>query len=400
MIPAPPKDGVFFDAIKTSYVPKLEQYIQNGLPKSLLSRGLNHVRNVEVLHMLLDAKADINPPEVEDGYSPLMMAICQRRSAVAEAMIAAKADINYTTSYGKCPLIIAAERSSDCGVALLKAGAEIPTDPIGEFGLSFFLFAIYQKAHSLVEAMLPSADLTAVDKKGLNFVSIAAHFADEEMIRLVLKHATIDQINHLDDSNYTAVSRAATFNTVEVVRLLIDAKAEVIRTKGDPITVKAVTRRDVSRLDMLKLLLDAKIGIDACTYKNNTALHVAALLERHEVVDYLISRKADVNILNNRQLTPLVAALSRCHVDIAATLLAAGGTAPGRLGGEQLIVEAMQGNEETVDILLKAKAEVNMMMDNTTALMEALKGRHIRIVEKLIAAGAKPIAPRPRKKRK
>jgi ankyrin repeat protein len=92
-----------------------------------------------------------------------------------------------------------------------------------------------------------------------------------------------------------------------------------------------------------------------------------------------------------------VAALSKGITDVAESLLAAGGTAPSKEGGLVLMLVAGRGNEVAVDILLKAKADINAQNDRgLTPLIAAVCGRHPHIVEKLIAAGADTVSDRKR----
>jgi ankyrin repeat protein len=148
---------------------------------------------------------------------------------------------------------------------------------------------------------------------------------------------------------------------------------------------------------MLQTLVEAGADIDARNDKGNTALHVVAYRGLKGVGDTLISLKADVNSLNEFGLTPLLAALLKGYTDIAESLVAAGGTAPGEKSLEQFRMDAHRGNEVAVDILLRAKADVNAKAKGGfTPLMSALDARHLHIAEKLLAAGADTVKDRKR----
>jgi ankyrin repeat protein len=232
---------------------------------------------------------------------------------------------------------------------------------------------------------------------GNNFVAVAAHSAnaDEKMMSLVLKHATVEQINAVNKENCSVFERAAFHNSPAVVRLLLDAKAEVNRAGGQPLLPMTVTKRGTIPEGMLQTLVEAGADIDAEGNNGNTALHLAAFRGLKGVVETLISLKADVNSVNVHELTPLVAALSKGNTDVAEVLRAAGGTAPGERSEQQLIEAASRGNEVAVDILLRAKVDIDAENDRGfTPLKSALNFGHLHIVEKLIAAGADTVMDR------
>jgi ankyrin repeat protein len=225
---------------------------------------------------------------------------------------------------------------------------------------------------------------------GNNFVAAAAHSADTNMMSLVLKYATVDQVNAVNNKNYSVLDIAASHNTPAVVRLLRGANAEITST----IFIKSVTHTKATTVlnVMLPLLLEAGADIDARGNKGDTALHVAAFYGRTDVVDTLISLKADVNSLNDRGLTPLVTAVSRRYTTTAQPLLDAGATVPKSPGVMSEFNRLVcLGESYPVDILLNAKADVNGKdSKGFTPLRSCLMARnfHSHMLEKLVAAGA------------
>jgi ankyrin repeat protein len=160
--------------------------------------------------------------------------------------------------------------------------------------------------------------------------------------------------------------------------------------------MKAIVRGDKTPEGMLQTLVEAEADIEARGDEKITVLNVAAFRGLKGVVDTLISLKADVNsVIPDTDMTPLVAALSKGHTAVAESLVAAGGTATGLEGVHQLNMALCRGNEAAVDILLKAKADVNAKAKTGfTPLKSALNARHLHLVEKLIAAGADTVKDR------
>jgi ankyrin repeat protein len=390
-IPRLDKDEArFMAAVRSSHIYPIYKHLKRGIPVALASRALFNVERIGILRTLLRrANADINYVG-DNGFSPLMIALERKIPHIAKAMIAAQADVNYTTAFGKTPLSSAVVNCPDFVETLLEAGAVIPAHS-NIHGHDFLLFAIHRNAHNIVEAMLPSVDRTAVNQSGNNFLAVAAKHADEKTMGMVLNHVTIDELNAVNRYNESILDIAASFNTPAVVRLLLDAKAEVKRSSGVDASIlnKAINRGDMTPEGMLQTLVEAGADTEALNDIGNTVLHSAAFGGYTGVVDTLISLKADIHRINQNGLTPLMAALSKGHTDVAESLLAAGATASGKRCVKQLVMDAGRGNEASVAILIKAKVNVNARnRDGITALEAAVNAGHLSIFETLLDAGA------------
>ena len=82
----------------------------------------------EIAKSLVKSGADINRPDQDDGYTPLMFAIQLGREEmeIAQELIADGADVNNVNKDGNTPLILASELGHTKTVkALINAGANL-----------------------------------------------------------------------------------------------------------------------------------------------------------------------------------------------------------------------------------------------------------------------------------
>ncbi|WP_313432483.1 ankyrin repeat domain-containing protein, partial [Pseudomonas sp.] len=78
-------------------------------------------------------------------------------------------------------------------------------------------------------------------------------------------------------------------------------------------------------LAMIRLLLESGVPVDAAAQDGRTALMLAAMFNRTEIVDYLLAQGADPAHQDARGATALMAAQTMGAVDAAARLQALAG---------------------------------------------------------------------------
>jgi len=99
--------------------------------------------------------------------------------------------------------------------------------------------------------------------------------------------------------------------------------------------------------------------VDADGY---TALHCATMSKNPQAVRTLLSAGANVHVANARHVTPFALAISLQSPDIAHQLLDRGADPNERMGNDAtaLYIACINGDEKTVDVLLRAGAKVNL----------------------------------------
>jgi ankyrin repeat protein len=193
--------------------------------------------------------------------------------ARVKALIASGANVNERAPLGE-PLDWAASNGSvDISVALINAGANLEAPgPLGSHPLHF----------------------------------AAMHGRIEVAKLLIGRGATIDA---LDDRGrtplITATLAAQNFDNVEMVKLLLLAKADPKREENTyhmtPLHFAAAKNLG----PVAQLLLDAGVDVNLKDGQGDTPLHHASADGRVEMVKFLIVHGADVNASNDTGETPL-----------------------------------------------------------------------------------------------
>lgn len=158
-------------------------------------------------------------------------------------------------------------------------------------------------------------------------------------------------------------------------------------------------------------LLEMHANPNSCDEAGRLPLYAAAFAGSVEVVQELLSARADANIQEKDREggMPLQVAAFQGHVRVAKMLLRSSASAnnPDRSGWTPLCSAASQGHTSVVRVLLESRAEplraaqvANRRHVTLTPLQAAMEGRHVRAAEAIREALPDAAGdPRPPKKR-
>lgn len=232
-----------------------------------------------------------------------------------------------------------------------------------------------------------------------------------EMIRDLLARG--GDINAKTGSNETALETAQRYQDKEAIALFASritggsAAKQSLLDKGIVYSDKDFLEQvEAGNIENVRLFLEAGMDIDALVDPSRgTALSVAAVKGRRELVRYLLDRKADVNKPSKVGWTPLISAAFDsnrdyiCRDDLLRLLLANGAEVNRTMrdGDTALTCAAQVRCLDAVKILLEHKADINARTKfGYSALLYAVEHvgdeheKAIELVKYLLEHGADP----------
>ncbi|KAL1547139.1 ankyrin-1-like [Salvia divinorum] len=147
-------------------------------------------------------------------------------------------------------------------------------------------------------------------------------------------------------------------------------------------------------LEICKFLLERfGVFIDIQSYSGDTPLIEAARAAHFNVVEFLISHKAQLAASNKRGFTALHYAVKKDNRDLMELLLTNGApTEKDSVDGTPLQIAASRGQLKSIKLLLKfgAEPDSNISSDQDSPLISAIKARSYECVKRLLKAKADP----------
>lgn len=245
---------------------------------------------LDCVRLLLDAGADIDLPD-PDGITPLIMAVANMRFDIAAFLLDAGADPNRWDWWGRTPLYLAVDLNT------LPHGGR-PDRPVLDATTSL----------ELIERLLAAGANPNAQLK----------------LRPPFRNVGADRgVDHMLIIGTTPLLRAAKAGDVAAIELLLAHGADPTLTNRDGInplmaaaglgTAEQDTtgryKTEAQAIESIRLLMEAGLDVNATDRRGRTALHGAALQGYNEVVRYLASVGARLDVEDGSGYTPLDTAL-------------------------------------------------------------------------------------------
>ncbi|KAG6557716.1 hypothetical protein Mapa_000481 [Marchantia paleacea] len=340
---------------------------------------------VEVSRLILEACAEMINDRTENGNLAIMrttlMFACQfGHKDVVELLLEHKADVMIFSDYGWNCFHYAA-RWSHFEVSRLIIEACVDIINIGTLrtqstpdkyvtNKTGLMLACESGHEQVVRVLLDyKADVMLYSEIGWNCLHYAAERGHSDVSRLLiqefpqLRDSTIRGAKCPSyDSGKTAVMLASQFGNLEVVRTLLDHKADVMLCSDEGCNCLLYAARS-NDLEVVKLIIEAVVGsvIDASALWWKMTLMWASEFGHLSVVSMLLNYKIDLTIQNGDGHNCLHLAAKNGHVEVLKAILV---KYPGivnsttRAGETSLMLVAQKGDEEVAKILLEFNANV------------------------------------------
>ncbi|HEY4362463.1 MAG TPA: ankyrin repeat domain-containing protein [Bryobacteraceae bacterium] len=236
----------------------------------------------EIAKVLLDAKADLNGPDV-NGITPLLAAISNHHLPVAQLLLERGANPKTADQWGRTPLWAAVEiRNRDIG----RSGERIDRDGALQLIRALLDRGVDVNARTtevppVRRFVLPLGDLSWVDFTGQTAFLRAALSGDVTVMKLLLEKGADPKIPA--NSNTTALMAAAGVNWV---------------------VAQTFTESKESQLEAVKLCLDLGADVNAVNSMGLTAVMGAANRGSDEILQFLVDKGARLDVKDKEGRTP------------------------------------------------------------------------------------------------
>ena len=281
-----------------------------------------------------------------DGVTPLMYATAVGSIDAVKRLVNARADVNARNKYGSTPLMWA--RDLDKAKALLDAGADV--NAVSNAGRTALMAAAKTiGAADVVKLLLAKgADARVVDKYATSALHEAALTGDVDTLQLILDAG--GDVHGRDSAKFTPLMMAASSGSMEATRILLSRGARVndvseqgeiflhrpqrvqngVLTEGNATAL--LLAAPGGSLELIRVLLDAGANVNATDIRGMTPLMLAVATDHSSVdkIQLLLARGADVRTKSlggetvldwaeKSGRTPLVALLKRVGAPSGAT---------------------------------------------------------------------------------
>ena len=290
--------------------------------------------NREMVDFLLKNGADIDFQEA-DGYSALMQACMTGSDRSVEALLEAGANPNLKTREnpamktrkGTTALYIACRRRNEKIVNLLLRFKADPNIALDDDGTTPLIVACNFSYYNIVRLLLDSnADVNTKVEGAIRKITalhIAAYDNDTELISLLLD-AKAD-VNVCDANNVTPLHLVCLHENEEALQKLLQAGANPNICSVGRVSPLLTAVQQTKNVRIIQKLLVAGADPNISTETNKTTpLHVACDCTCENILQLLLSHKAEPDVLDSDGHTPLCVATYRGNFNIVKLLLKAG----------------------------------------------------------------------------
>ena len=244
-----------------------------------------------VVSTLLLSGADPLAKVKPDEFTPFLYACEKGHDAVINTILQLKPDlvprvIEDTTRDGKTGLYYASRKGSKSAVsALLHHGAD--SNKAGKDGSTPLMAASYKGFKDIVELLLKyKAQVNDRHKKGTTALYLASDKGHTEVVRILLENGADPNLTEFGSAKWSPLMVACSKGHTNIVQLLLQHKPEVDHQGVDGKTALHIASM-YNYGEIVKALVEAKANITLTTRKGQTARDLAVSKGYHKIIDML-----------------------------------------------------------------------------------------------------------------
>jgi ankyrin repeat protein len=346
-----PDETPMMTAARTGKVAALKTLLAHGAQLNVRdSRGQSPLmwasarNNAEAVRLLVEAGADLkartdNKPTGRaaqmtvflspqpTGFTALLFAVRAGSLEATKALLDAGADVNDALSDGESALVVATANANwEVANLLLDRGADPNHAGAG-----------WNALHQIVHSRRPNLGYTPgpVPTGSLDSIEVVKKLIAKRVdvnARMTKNGMKDGQRNRVNRLGATAFFLAAKNTDLEVIKVLLDAGADVNMRSADgstPLMVAAglgmwyvgedggsLPGQEDEAFEVVKLCVERGSDVNAVSEMGETPLHGAAFRGVNAIAEYLVEKGAKLDASDKRGWTPLFVANGLSHGDV------------------------------------------------------------------------------------
>ncbi|MHC5180966.1 MAG: ankyrin repeat domain-containing protein [Planctomycetota bacterium] len=350
-----------------------------------------------VVDCLLELGANPNIPD-DDGALPLEQAVSLRMNEKAISLLEHGALLQRSKGK-KGTLIHEAIRGCNADVIkkMLECGGEkllyTEGDTIPNFPVEMAIDIsgdIDINGEEVASMLLDHMDLNYTDEHGNNLLHRECIRGDLELIQMLLEKGM--DVNAENNQGLTPLRLARNYNNgpkeENIVTLLLSCGAEESKEKEEDCEPPFTEQDFIAELKQ-------KTNLNERDEKQRTSLHYAVSLEFKDAVDYLLSKKVDVNVQDYQGITPLTLSITNGDIEMTKMFLDAGARLDtvDKLGNTPLDwaigpKKGIKDNYEFMKLLIEKGAPIDGVDNSNIPIFGAIGARDNQALKILVQNGA------------
>lgn len=274
--------------------------------------------DLDLTRMLINCGADIDSEsycQQEGRFEiPLATAVRKQHGEIVKMLLERKCRTEGVShEEGKSPLHWAATYG-DIATAdlLLQHGADI--NRVGPYMNTCLHFAVISGQEEMTRWLILRGAkflLNWDDRNALHFASI---LGNSSIIALLLDYGC--DFDTRDRFNFLAFSLTCLQGHLDAVRLFVDKMGGRVNVNDG-----LLHAAEAGYLTIIEYLVSRGADVNYRNSNGETALTVAAARGQYQVVLMMLNLGVKINVIDNRRYTPLLMSVMREHVDLATTLV-------------------------------------------------------------------------------
>lgn len=294
-------------AVQNGHLECIKELLKKGANRFVVNQRVETMFFIAALHGRLDILKELLKTNnvAENSYktvyinmqsidfaTPLLAALKNGHTEIANFLISENADVNLADKYKNTPLSIAVQKGNlEMVNTLLQKGAK-PNEAINDGATPLFIAA--QKGY--LEMVITLLNNGADPNQATNYTNITPLFIAAQNGRWDIVKALLAKGAdcNMTWNNATPLLSATQNNHIKTVQVLLDLGADVNKQYSDGATPLLIATQN-ENLDLIKILLEKGAEVDKATVNKTTPLVRAVLQGRLDIVQMLLDRGANPN---------------------------------------------------------------------------------------------------------